>query len=115
MKAILKESCRAEARNPSGANNANPAPAYTDALRTVRRLSWVSIRSIVFIRPPVGFRGSRKYADRGRVSTPPARCNTSCRLHPLFRAPSSLIQKDGQDENDANGNVLPEWLHTGNH
>ena len=36
-------------------------------------------------------------------------------LHPFFRAPSPLIEVDGENENGADGDVLPERLHTGNH
>src|SRR5215218_3089419 len=98
MKAILNDSWRAATRNPSGANNVIPAPAYTDARRMVRRLSGVSNRSIDFMGPPVGFRGSREFADRGTVSKLRVHCNTpAAGLHSLLRATSPLIEIDGQD------------------
>src|SRR5215213_7098920 len=80
MNAMLNESWRAAARNPSGANSVNPAPAYTVARRMLRRLSEVGNRSIVFMEPPVGSRGSRQFADYGRVSTPLVRSNMTSRV-----------------------------------
>src|SRR5215217_4551035 len=113
IKAILNDSWRAEARNLAGANKVNPAPAYTDARRTLRRLTGLMHRSLVFIGgPPVRFRGSRYFADRGTVSKPRSHCNTlRARLHSLFSATSPLVEKDGNNQNDANGHVLPEGLN----